>query len=148
MNARRILRFIRCRDGATAVEFALVALPMTALIFGTVEFGRAHWAVQALQDVAVRAARCAGVVQDECAEKGAFSPGKTKEYAVETAKGLGLVLDAEMVDVDKAASCGGMSGFSRVRVSYVFRTPLEGVLESLGKGTTLRAESCFPNQGA
>ena len=139
-------RFLKNRDGAAAVEMAMVALPLTILIFGSVEYGRAHWTAQALQDTAVRAARCIGVRQSACSDKGAFDLHKSKAYTVETARGLGLSLDGTRVQIDPAATCGGRSGFVRVTLGYTFSSPLEGVLEKLGKGVTLGAEACFPSQ--
>jgi hypothetical protein len=39
-NCLKIRKFIRFQDGATAVEFALIALPLLALTFGIFEFAR------------------------------------------------------------------------------------------------------------
>jgi len=147
MMVSTLRRFLKSHDGAVAVEMAMVALPLTMLIFGSIEFGRAHWAAQALQDAAVRAVRCVGIMQSECGENGSYSIQRSKAYAVEVGHALGLAIDPSHVMVDTAATCGDRSGFARVTLSYEFRTPLEGLLESLGKGVTLKAEACFPNQG-
>ncbi len=47
----------RCQSGATAVEFALVGLPLFLLILGVVEFGRAFFLQNDLSYVADVAAR-------------------------------------------------------------------------------------------
>ena len=47
--------------GATAVEFALVMLPLVILIFGLVQYGLYFWAMQGGSDVARSAARTASV---------------------------------------------------------------------------------------
>jgi Flp pilus assembly protein TadG len=48
-------------DGATAVEFALVMLPLVVLIFGLVQYSLYFWAMQGGSDVARNAARTASV---------------------------------------------------------------------------------------
>jgi Flp pilus assembly protein TadG len=48
-------------DGATAVEFALVMIPLVVLIFGLVQYGLYFWAMQGGSDVARSAARTASV---------------------------------------------------------------------------------------
>lgn len=52
VNRRRVLRFLRPRrrreGGAALVEFALIALPLFMILFGTIEFG---WAFFQLNDV-------------------------------------------------------------------------------------------------
>lgn len=47
----------RCQSGATAVEFALVGLPLFLLILGVIEFGRAFFLQNDLSYVADVAAR-------------------------------------------------------------------------------------------
>lgn len=54
---RRLVAFRRDPAGATAVEFALVALPFLALLAGTLELGITAWAQGALQDSVADAAR-------------------------------------------------------------------------------------------
>jgi len=50
-------RFIRQQDGASAVEFALVALPFIALIFAILETAFVFFAGQTLEAVAANASR-------------------------------------------------------------------------------------------
>ena len=52
------------RSGSSAVEFALILLPLTMLIFGGVEFGRLMWTRNGMQQTAVNVARCMGVRQN------------------------------------------------------------------------------------
>ncbi|HLP68306.1 MAG TPA: TadE/TadG family type IV pilus assembly protein [Rhizobium sp.] len=53
----RLGRARRCQSGATAVEFALVGLPLFLLILGVVEFGRAFFLQNDLSYAADVAAR-------------------------------------------------------------------------------------------
>jgi len=48
-------------DGATAVEFALVMLPLVILVFGLVQYALYFWAMQGGSDIARSAARTASV---------------------------------------------------------------------------------------
>lgn len=57
-------RFRRKRDadsGAAAVEFALVMLPVIALLFGLIQYGFYFWAMQGGSDIARSAARLSSV---------------------------------------------------------------------------------------
>lgn len=58
LRRRLILRhFLKNRDGATAVEFALVALPFFAIIFAIIEIALTFWATQVLENAVADAAR-------------------------------------------------------------------------------------------
>jgi len=50
-------RFARARQGATAVEFAIVALPFTMLLFGIIELGTVFLVSATLDNATDRAAR-------------------------------------------------------------------------------------------
>ena len=56
----------RARDGATAIEFGLLALPFLLLITGIMDCSRVVWAHLALQVAVERAARCAVVDATTC----------------------------------------------------------------------------------
>ena len=55
--ARGVTRLYRARDGATAVEFGLVALPFLALLGGCLENGLVSWEQEILQQAVVEASR-------------------------------------------------------------------------------------------
>src|SRR5258708_2341110 len=55
--ARPMIRFLRHKGGASAVEFALVAPVLIALLFGTVEIGQLYWARNSLEFAAEEASR-------------------------------------------------------------------------------------------
>ena len=54
-------RFERDKRGVAAVEFAIVIVPLLLFMFGIIEFSRAYWAKEALQQTAVDTARCRGL---------------------------------------------------------------------------------------
>jgi Flp pilus assembly protein TadG len=58
MGARRGRR---SADGAAAVEFALVMMPLVALVFGLIQYGLYFWAYQGGSDIARSASRVAAV---------------------------------------------------------------------------------------
>ena len=54
---RLVLRFRRDQDGATAVEFALVAVPFLALLFAIIELAMMFWTTQILEESLSQTAR-------------------------------------------------------------------------------------------
>src|SRR4051812_23807509 len=54
-------RGTRTERGAAAVEFALVMLPLVALLFGAIQYGLYFWAMQGGSDIARTAARSSAV---------------------------------------------------------------------------------------
>lgn len=52
-----IARFMRARRGATAVEFAIIALPFFSLIFGIIELGMFYMVSTTLENATANAAR-------------------------------------------------------------------------------------------
>ncbi len=57
VSFRRVRRFARAEDGATAVEFALVATPFVALLIAILETALVFFAQQVLQTAATQSAR-------------------------------------------------------------------------------------------
>lgn len=55
------IRRARNERGATAVEFALVMIPLVALLFGLIQYGLYFWAYQGGSDIARSAARLSAV---------------------------------------------------------------------------------------
>lgn len=54
---RRLIALWRCRRGASALEFALIALPLVLFTFGIIEFARLMFVEQEVVYAADRAAR-------------------------------------------------------------------------------------------
>ncbi|KQS72533.1 hypothetical protein ASG39_01855 [Rhizobium sp. Leaf371] len=59
-------RVLLGRDGATAVEFAIIAPVFFAVIFGMIGMGIAIWSTSILNQVAAEAARCLAVNGPDC----------------------------------------------------------------------------------
>ena len=146
MILRLCAAFRRNTDASTALEFALIAGPLLVLLLGTLEFGRAEWARQSLQDTATQGARCIGVLKPDCAANGVYDAAKTKEYLIKTALGWGIPLNTTDITLEQNISCQGISGFSRVKLVYNFQTAIPGAVSALVEKLPLRVEACFPNQ--
>lgn len=136
----------RAQNGATAVEFALVAPMFLALLFGTFEFGRALWAQQALQEIAISGARCMALPQSACASAGThtYNAARTMTYIQQVANQWGVSLPSANINQNSTANCGGTSGFSKVSVAITFQSVVPNLVNMLG-GIPLTATACFPN---
>lgn len=139
-------RFWHSRAAATATEFALVAGPMILILLGTIEFGRALWARQALQQVATEIARCAAIPQEACATGSTYDAMKTKATAQSLAGRNGIGLQSGDISVIRSTSCGGLSSFTRVTLKYEFNTPLSAIMVMFNDGLHFEANACYPNQ--
>jgi hypothetical protein len=117
------------------------------IIIGFTEFGRLAWTFEVLQEAATEGARCMGLGANSCAASGAYSSSDTASYVVGVATARGVLINATMVTLDNAATCGGASGFSQVSISYKFTTVVPALLTSLAGGFTVPASACFPNNG-
>lgn len=140
------LRFSKNDRGASAVEFALVAVPLLLLIVGTVEYGRLLWTRQAMQSIAVEAARCMGVKQTECRSGSSYSANATRQMVIARAGRIGVTLTANDVTLNPSTTCSGVAGFSQVSVSYTFTSAAPEMLTALATGGALSVSACFPNQ--
>lgn len=138
-------RFRACRAGATAVEFSIVAMPVLLVIFGILEFGRALWTREALQQTAIAGARCIGVVQSGCGTAGVYSSSMSTSFVQSQAAAWGVALSTSNISVNSGTTCAGVAGFAQVTVTYTFSTVVPAFIPSLAAGIPLSATACFPN---
>jgi Flp pilus assembly protein TadG len=141
-----IRRFGRNESGASALEFALLAVPLLLIIFGTIEYGRALWTQQAMQSLAIETARCIGVASTDCANSGTYSATRTRDHLITEAAKLGVSLSSGNITLNPSTTCRGVSGFATVAISYRFVTVVPDFITALMVGPTLNASACFPNQ--
>ena len=111
---KTIRALLRCRRGATAVEFGLIAAPLVLMLFGVTETARFYWTTASLQSAAQQTARCMAVPDPACATSGAYSAAQAQAYLVSLASADGVTLTANEITLSNAATCGGASGFSTV----------------------------------
>lgn len=145
---KRLASFLLNTSGASAVEFALLSVPLLIVLMGTIEFGRMYWAQHVLEQTATAGARCVGVLLPGCTQNGVYNAASTVTYISGIAATDGIVLAGTNITVNNNTSCSGLSGFSTVKISYTFSTALPGFITALANGPNLSAQACFPNQGA
>lgn len=125
-------RFRRSQCGASAVEFALVAVPFFLILFGVIEGGRLLWTQLGLQHAVEMAARCASLATSSNLNP---CPG-TSVQAYATSQAYGLSPPTNVFTV-LSAECG-----SEVTATYTFAfiTSYFGI-----SPLTLTARSCAPH---
>lgn len=141
---RLFFRLLQCRSGASAIEFAILALPIFLLLFGSVEAGRAYWTSQAVKDVATSVARCIGVASPECVKDGDFDRERSVSYAISSARGLGVPLSPASVTIKENSTCAGIGGFAVVTISHRFSSPVGLLGKMFADGITFEKSACYP----
>jgi Flp pilus assembly protein TadG len=104
---RRKRAFIRNEDGATAVEFALVAAPFIALLVGTIQTFLVFFAGQQLQTVVTQTSRLilTGQAQDQGLSQSAFAQKLCDNVVVLFTCG-NIMIDVQAYSSFSAASTG------------------------------------------
>lgn len=149
----------RDRRGASAVEFSIVCIPLLLFMFGIMEFGRAIFIEEALQNTASKVARCMGlkVTADAdvsnlgCASSGATSPDSTLTIAYARAAAHKWGLTTTLVGVTPlfaaTTTCPGMAASAQsyvlVTITYPFSTVAAGLVPPLAS-KTITAQACYP----
>ncbi len=143
-------RFFGDARGASAVEFALVVVPLLLFLFGTVEFARLMWTRQAMQSLSVTAARCIVLLQPDCVSGGAYDMTTTKNFIIARAGSFGVPLVAGNITIDQTADATQdecrISGFTMVKIDSQFTSPASRLITALAGSTSLQTKACFPNQ--
>ncbi len=138
-------RWLAHQGGAAAVEFSVVVMAMFTLLFGVTELGWYMWTANALQQTAIQAARCMGVLASSCASGAAYSSTNTTNFVQSVATTYGITVPTAGVVLSNSASCGGASGFSSVTINYTFRTVVPNLVTGLSS-VAMSESACFPNQ--
>lgn len=134
------------RAGSSAVEFALIVVPLMMLLLGGIEFGRLMWTRNALQQTAVNVARCMGVRMFSCSTSGVTDTVKTVAYARNRMLGYSVAIPSSGVAITASGTCGGQGNFALVTLTLTFTTAAPLLLTSLGLSPVLVTNACFPNQ--
>jgi Flp pilus assembly protein TadG len=136
----------RDQSGSSAVEFAAVCIPLMFFLFGILEFGRAIWVEEALQNTVSKVSRCIGMKLASCASSGTYSSSLTTTYAQTTAQSWGLTIPAGNITTSASTSCPGMSGstsYAQVTISYALTNVAANLIPALAT-KTVSAQACFP----
>jgi Flp pilus assembly protein TadG len=93
---RIVRRFLRRKDGAAAIEFAMVAAPFLALVFAILETAIVFFAGQALETATADSAR---LIMTGQAQKSSFSQEQFKSEVCKRVFGLFDCVNGVQVDV-------------------------------------------------
>ena len=125
-------RILRCRsligdrNGAAAVEIALVATPLVLFLFAIINAGYALWLQNALESSVTQAVRCATVNPSLC--------GTASQVQAYAAGRSGAGFDSAVFSFSQAG-CG-----NQVSATY----PLPLTLPFVSVSLTLSAQACYP----
>jgi len=117
-------RFVRDQKGATAVEFALVALPFFALLFAILETALVFFAGQTLETAAAEASR---LIMTGQAQTASYSQQDFKKAVCDRIYGLFDCANGVYVDVKQYSSFGSVNNtapvangnFDTTKMTYV-----------------------------
>lgn len=115
----RRLRGRRAADGAIAVEFALVMMPLLVLVFGLIQYGLYFWAMQGGSDIARSAARIAAVDDAATSTCAAFRADIRDQINGLSGSGATATITRTYVDSEAPA---GVSIGDKVEVSVQFKS--------------------------
>ena len=138
----------RDAGGAAAVEFAIVVIPMLALMLGAIEYGRLMWTRAALERTAAATARCMGLKQAPCATNGAYDAVRAATYIQAQASSWALRIGAANYTLTSNTTCSGVANFAQVAINYQFRSVVAPLVGAPASGYPLIARACFPNQAS
>jgi len=135
-------------DGAVAIEFAIVAPLMLALMFGTMELGRLLWFEATTRYAVEEGARCATLGSAPsycCALTASYTCGggnTPADYAASVASGLGLAAANFTL---ASAACGKQVTSTNVNFQFIV-TALPGIsLIGNGNGQVpVAVSACYP----
>ncbi|MEZ5920890.1 MAG: TadE/TadG family type IV pilus assembly protein [Parvularculaceae bacterium] len=111
-----VRRFLRNRDGAQAVEFALVAPVLIAFLFGTFEIGRVMYTESKVAEAASAGARAATVYNKASS---AYTSAESTKVSDEV-KNRFDASDRSLVQVNFSDTTFGTQNFVKIDVTYTF----------------------------
>ncbi|MCD2174558.1 TadE/TadG family type IV pilus assembly protein [Rhizobium sp. C4] len=129
---------LKRRDGAAAVEFAVVFPLFVLVIFGGLAFGMAMLNLNALQSVATQGARCIAISGSSCTTAVAGCTDTPQQcYIEQLAVKQGLVrLKANHITIIPTYLVG-VASFTRVQITYP--------MSVAGYSFSISATAQFPN---
>lgn len=139
---KRALGLFRCRRGASALEFGMVAPIVITALLTIVGAGLLTWGVSSLYGVAALSARCGALGVNGTTT--CTTTSDTTTYAVNTASSWlfsGVISAANVTATASVATCKGVSGnFYQVAISSTKFSTLPPPLS----GFTISVSACYP----
>lgn len=127
------------RQGAVAIEFAAIALPLMLLLGGSIELSRYTWTRLALQDAASTGARCLGLGLSPCFAADAIDRSATVGFVRQQARAWTIEITEDSVTPDLPSDCRNINDFAKVAIRHRFTSVLAVLPE-----TWIEVEACFP----
>lgn len=112
-------KYLKMTDGATAVEFGLVALPFLLTIFGVMEAGRLMWAMNSVHYAIEETARYAAINSD-------LTNAEFSTYASD--KLDGIFMGASELQMTSSQFTSSGIDFVEVEGTYQMNTMVAGIL--------------------
>ncbi|MBL4804358.1 MAG: pilus assembly protein [Alphaproteobacteria bacterium] len=112
-------KYFKQTDGATAVEFGLVALPFLLTIFGVMETGRMMWAMNSIHYTVEETARYASINSD-------LTNAEFSTYAQD--KMDGILMGASQINMTSSTFTSNGIDFIEVEGTYQMDTMISGLL--------------------
>jgi len=137
------MNFFRNNRGATAVEFALVALPVMAFIIGIIQFGWIVWVDNLLHISVDTASRCGaiGSVTSPCGGAGPVNGGSIANM-ITTATTVFQPLTGATFTDNSSCSVGVGTGLQGSGLVGTYHISIG--LAVFAMNLTLTAQSCYP----
>jgi len=132
----QIKKFLLETSGSTAVEFAIIALPLFLLLVGTIETARIFWTYTVVNEVAQIGARCVGLPQPSCSNNGTLASKAVLIQHIESvAQNRGTLIQTSDVEITlNSTDCATNDQYVHVIISKALTTII-GEIE-------LRGEAC------
>lgn len=116
---QKIFQYRKCLSGATAIEFAMLALPFLMLLFGVMEGGRIAWTMNSVQYAIEETSRYASL-------NAGLSNAEYEDYAQSRLNELSIASTDLNMTSDTATS-GGID-FIVLNANYEITTLLDVIL--------------------
>jgi Flp pilus assembly protein TadG len=126
--------------GGSAVEFALLALPLLIMTLGSIELGLLMWTTNVLEATADDTARCVAIAGSSCTNGSTYAAGQASRSLF-----TGSVSAGE-VSVLNGGSCNGLAGNYVVVTITAHHWAASGLVSALSRAAIV-AKACYPVSG-
>jgi Flp pilus assembly protein TadG len=132
------MKFVKNNQGAAAVEFALVALPVFVFIFGIMQTAYIVWVDNLLHVAVDTASRCGAINSTTAPCQGSTGMIQTATRAFQP-----LTATARTFTINSGCSTDGGTGLQGSGVTGTYNISI-GWIKALQVNLTITAESCYP----
>lgn len=124
--AGRLAAFRRSRDGATAVEFGILALPFLFLMFSILEIAMVFWSTQVLETAVANASRqiYTGQFQSDAGNQNKTAAQLAANFKTALCSNITTLFDCNRVSIDirNASNFAGATPPSAVKTTGTTKT--------------------------